>query len=150
MTTNKGKRVKRLEKLRDIRVRIQDEAKGRFANAKKRKETLLSRSSTLGTTWQDVLRDFKERSRRGELTPEELWYLRNGMDSLEEEMAEVGKAIEETERELDALQQELRQKHTEAKLVENVLEERKKEIRRDREKSEQKELDDLACMVYTK
>jgi flagellar export protein FliJ len=84
------------------------------------------------------------------LTPEELWYLRNGMDSLEEEMSELDKAIEETERELDALQQELRQKYTEAKLVENVIVERKKEIRQDREKSEQKELDDLACMVYTK
>jgi flagellar export protein FliJ len=148
MTTNK--RVKRLEKLKDIRDRIQDEAKGRLTNAQKRKETLLIRSDSLGITWQDVLMDFKERSRRGELTPEELWYLRNGMDSLEEEMAEVGKAIEETERELDTLQQELRQKHTEAKLVENVLVERKKELRRDREKSEQKELDDLACMVYTK
>jgi flagellar export protein FliJ len=148
MTTNK--RVKRLEKLKDIRDRIQDEAKGRLTNAQKRKETLLIRSDSLGITWQDVLLDFKERSRRGELTPEELWYLRNGMDSLEEEMAEVGKAIEETERELDTLQQELRQKHTEAKLVENVLVERKKELRRDREKSEQKELDDLACMVYTK
>lgn len=148
MTTNK--RVKRLEKLKDIRDRIQDEAKGRLTNAQKRKETLLTRSDSLGITWQDVLRDFKERSRRGELTPEELWYLRNGIDSLEEEMAEVGNAIEETERELDTLQQELRQKHTEAKLVENVLVERKKELRRDREKSEQKELDDLACMVYTK
>lgn len=148
MTTNK--RVKRLEKLKDIRDRIQDEAKGRLTNVQKRKETLLIRSDSLGITWQDVLMDFKERSRRGELTPEELWYLRNGMDSLEEEMAEVGKAIEETERELDTLQQELRQKHTEAKLVENVLVERKKELRRDREKSEQKELDDLACMVYTK
>lgn len=148
MTTNK--RVKRLEKLKEIRDRIQDEAKGRLTNAQKRKETLLTRSDSLGITWQDVLRDFKERSRRGELTPEELWYLRNGIDSLEEEMAEVGNAIEETERELDTLQQELRQKHTEAKLVENVLVERKKELRRDREKSEQKELDDLACMVYTK
>lgn len=148
MTTNK--QVKRLEKLKDIRDRMQDEAKGRLTNAQKRKEILLTRSDTLGITWQDVLKDFKERSRRGELTPEELWYLRNGMDSLEEEMSELDKAIEETERELDALQQELRQKHTEAKLVENVIVERKKEIRQDREKSEQKELDDLACMVYTK
>ncbi|MFP4481828.1 MAG: flagellar export protein FliJ [Thermovirgaceae bacterium] len=148
MTTNK--RVERLEKLKDIRDRLQDEAKGRLTNAQKRKETLITQSGTLGSTWRSVLCDFKERSRRGELTPEELWYLRNGMDSLEEEMSEVDRAIEETERELDTLQQELRQKHTEAKLVENVIVERKKEIRRDREKSEQKELDDLVCMVYTK
>jgi flagellar export protein FliJ len=148
MTTNK--QVKRLEKLKDIRDRMQDEAKGRLTNAQKRKETLITRSGTLDSTWRSVLSDFKERSRRGELTPEELWYLRNGMDSLEEEMSELDKAIEETERELDALQQELRQKYTEAKLVENVIVERKKEIRQDREKSEQKELDDLACMVYTK
>lgn len=148
MTTNK--RVKRLEKLKDIRDRMQNEAKGRLTEAQKRKETLKTRSDTLGSTWQDVLRDFKERSRRGELTPEELWYLRNGLDSLEEEMSEVSRAIEKTEGELEILQRELRQKYTEAKLVENVLVERKKELRRDREKSEQKELDDLACMVHMK
>jgi len=148
MTTNK--RVKLLEKLKDIRDRMQNEAKGRLTEAQKRKETLKTRSDTLGSTWQDVLRDFKERSRRGELTPEELWYLRNGLDSLEEEMSEVSRAIEKTEGELEILQRELRQKYTEAKLVENVLVERKKELRRDREKSEQKELDDLACMVHMK
>lgn len=148
MTTNK--RVKRLEKLKDIRDRMQNEAKGRLTEAQKKKETLKTRSDTLGSTWQDVLRDFKERSRRGELTPEELWYMRNGLDSLEEEMSEVSRAIEKTEGELEILQRELRQKYTEAKLVENVLVERKKELRRDREKSEQKELDDLACMVHMK
>jgi flagellar export protein FliJ len=84
------------------------------------------------------------------LTPEELWYLRNGLDSLEEEMSEVSRAIEKTEGELEILQRELRQKYTEAKLVENVLVERKKKLRRDLEKSEQKELDDLACMAHTK
>jgi flagellar export protein FliJ len=148
MTTNK--RVKLLEKLKDIRDRMQNEAKGRLTEAQKRKETLKTRSDTLGSTWQDVLRDFKERSRRGELTPEELWYMRNGLDSLEEEMSEVSRAIEKTEGELEILQRELRQKYTEAKLVENVLVERKKKLRRDLEKSEQKELDDLACMVHTK
>jgi hypothetical protein len=57
MTTNK--RVKLLEKLKDIRDRMQNEAKGRLTEAQKRKETLKTRSDTLGSTWQDVLRDFK-------------------------------------------------------------------------------------------
>ena len=145
-----AKKVKRLEKLKDIRKRLQDETKGRMTEAIRKMETLEVRSDVLDGTWQEVLRDFGEKSRGGELTPEELWFLRNGIDSLETEMEEVGRAIRDTEEELEEIRQELRQRHIEAKVVETVLEKKKKEIRRDREKSEQKELDDLTCMVYLK
>lgn len=145
-----AKKVKRLEKLKDIRERLQDETKGRMAEAIRKMETLEVRSDVLGGTWQEVLRDFREKSRGGELTPEELWFLRNGIDSLETEMEEVGRAIRDTEEELEEIRQELKQRHIEAKVVETVLEKKKKELRRDREKSDQKELDDLACMVYLK
>jgi flagellar FliJ protein len=145
-----AKKVKRLEKLKDIRKRLQDETKGRMTEAIRKMETLEVRSDVLDGTWQEVLRDFREKSRGGELTPEELWFLRNGIDSLETEMEEVGRAIRDTEEELEEIRQELRQRHIEAKVVETVLEKKKKEIRRDREKSEQKELDDLTCMVYLK
>ncbi|KUK59036.1 MAG: Flagellar export protein FliJ [Synergistales bacterium 53_16] len=145
-----AKKLKRLEKLKDIRERLQDETKGRMAEARKKMETLEVRSDVLDGTWQDVLRDFREKSRGGDLTPEELWFLRNGIDSLESEMEEVGRAIRDTEEELEEIRQELRQRHVETKVVEVVLEKKKKKIRRDQEKSEQKELDDLACMVYLK
>jgi flagellar export protein FliJ len=145
-----AKKLKRLEKLKDIRERLQDETKGRMAEARKKMETLEVRSDVLDGTWQDVLRDFREKSRGGDLTPEELWFLRNGIDSLESEMEEVGRAIRDTEEELEEIRQELRQRHVETKVVEVVLEKKKKKIRRDQEKSEQKELDDLACMVYPK
>jgi len=145
-----AKKVKRLEKLKDIRERLQDETKGRMVEAIRKMETLEVRSDVLGGTWQEVLRDFREKSRGGELTPEELWFLRNGIDSLETEMEEVGRAIRDTEEELEEIRQELKQRHIEAKVVETVLEKKKKELRRDREKSDQKELDDLACMVYLK
>jgi len=145
-----AKKLKRLEKLKDIRERLQDETKGRMAEARKKMETLEVRSDVLDGTWQDVLRDFREKSRGGDLTPEELWFLRNGIDSLESEMEEVGRAIRDTEEELEEIRQELRQRHVETKVIEVVLEKKKKKIRRDQEKSEQKELDDLACMVYLK
>jgi len=62
----------------------------------------------------------------------------------------VQRAIETTRKELDLLQDDLLEKNRETRLVEAMLEVRKCEDRRERLNSEQKELDDLVCMKFSK
>lgn len=144
------KMIKRLEKLKQIKDRLKDEAKIRVRDTKEREEALKEQSETLGDSWSITVSRFKESSIRGTCTPEELWQLRSGIDSVEEEIDSIESAMKTTRKELDLLQEDLIEKNKETKLVEALLEIRKCDQRRERLSSEQKELDDMVCLKFAK
>ncbi|GAB6281082.1 MAG: hypothetical protein STSR0007_12410 [Thermovirga sp.] len=144
------KMIKRLEKLKQIKNRLKDEAKIRVKDTKEREDVLKERSESLGDSWGTNVNRFKARSISGTFTPEELWQLRSGIDSIEEEIRSIESAMEATRKELDLLQEDLIGKNKETRLVEALLEVRKCEQRRERLSSEQKELDDMVCLKFVK
>lgn len=144
------KKIRRLEKLKQIKDRLKDEAKNRVKDTKQREEVLREQSENLGDVWGKNVNLFKEGSIGGTFTPEELWRLRSDIDTIEDEIHTVQRAIETTRKELDLLQDDLLEKNRETRLVEAMLEVRKCEDRRERLNSEQKELDDLVCMKFSK
>jgi flagellar export protein FliJ len=148
MTTRK--KINRLEKLRHIKDRLKEEAKVRVSDQRQKEALLEKQSEVLETRLERNISLFRERSSGGIITPDELWCLRLDIDSIEEEIREIGEAMEKTRREMNILQEDLISKNRETRLTEALLEVHKCERRREIIDCEQKELDDLVCMKFTK
>jgi len=145
-----SKKIKRLEKLRHIKDRLKEEAKVRVSDQRQKEVLLEKQSEVLETKREKNITLFMEKSSGGVITPDELWCLRADIDSIEEEIREIGEAMEKTRREMDVLQEDLISKNRDTRLTEALLEVHKSERRREIIDFEQKELDDLVCMKFTK
>lgn len=144
------KKVKKLKRLKDLREKIRDEARIRLEEVEDKKKTLQERSRDLGDRREGALGVFKNKCGNGNITTQELWWIRDDIDSLEADIREVDRLIEETTENAETIREDLRMKHCNVKLAGIFLENSNKDLRKQILKEEQKELDELTLMSFRK
>lgn len=142
------KKVRKLERIKDIREKLRDETRARLGEAEDRKKILLGQVSDLGNKKDAALENFRDVCGHGHTTTEELWWIRDNIDSLEKEIGETEHLIDEVNKDMESIMADLVRKHGSVKLAEAFLEDSSRELRKQLLKDEQKELDERALMIF--
>lgn len=144
------KKIKKLQRLKGIREKIRDEVRIRLEEVEEKKRTLQERSRDLGCRWEGAMGTFKSKCGEGNITTEELWWIRDDIDSLEADIKEVDRLMEEVSSDAENIREDLRKKHSEVKLAGIFLENTSRELHKQILKEEQKELDELTIISFSK
>lgn len=144
------KKIKKLKRLKGIREKVRDEARIRLEEVEEKKRTLQEKSRDLGFRWEGAVGTFKNKCGEGNITTEELWWIRENIDSLEADIKEVDRLMEEVSSDAENIREDLRKKHSEVKLTGIFLDNTSRELRRQVLKEEQKELDELTIISFSK
>ncbi len=144
------KKLKKLQRLKDLREKIRDEVRIRLEEVEEKKRSLQEKSLDLECRWEGAMGLFRNRCGNGNITTEELWWIRDDIDSLEDNIREVDGLIVEVSEDAESIREDLRKKHSDVKLTEVFLENSNREIRKQLLKDEQKELDELILMSFGK
>lgn len=142
------KKVKKLERIKEIREKLRDATRAKLNEAENRKKALVGRVSELGNRKHAAIVTFRNICGSGSTTTEELWWIRENIDCLENEIEEIEHSIGEADKEMEIIVGELVKKHNDVKLTEELLEDSNKELSKQLIKGEQKELDERAIMVF--
>lgn len=142
------KKAKKLERIKEIREKLRDATRAKLNEAEDRKRVLLGQASDLGNKKEAALEIFRDVCWHGHTTTEELWWIRDNIDSLEKEIGETEHLIDEVNKDMESIMADLIKKHGSVKLAEAFLENSNKELRKQLLKDEQKELDEHALMIF--
>ncbi len=144
------KKVKKLQRIKDLREKIRDQARIRLEEVQEKKRSLKEKSLDLGCRREGVMGLFRNKCGNGNITTEELWWIRDDIDFLEENIREVDRLIVEVSEDAESIREDLRKKHGDVKLAGIFLENSNRELRKQLLKDEQKELDELILMSFGK
>jgi flagellar export protein FliJ len=145
-----SKRLKQIEKIKELRDILRDETRTRLESCFERKKILEERSESLNMKWHQAMKNFRNRCSEGILSTDELLWMRKQINDIGEDMDRIAKEIDLTEEEVICIQEELMEKHKNAKIADVFLETAKKESKHEMIKKEQKEIDDLALFSFIK
>lgn len=136
-------KVDRFERILKTRVKGREEEQILLADQKGEEEQLLSHL--------DILRSEKERAlvsfgmQQGMLcTPQEMWFQRKSIDVIEKHICDGDTSLCDVRQAIEATEVRLVEKHREVQIMEKYISSIVEEWRTNRQKDEQKEMDDMA------
>jgi|GEM_PF-877217 len=144
------KKIKKLKRLKDIREKKRDDVRIRLKDTEEKKRALEERSGDLDIKREDAVFLFKEKCINGEISPEELLWMRDGIDDLEKDIEQLDILIDEINQSVVCLKDDLKDKHVDVKITGIFLDKRNMEQKQQDLKNEQRELDEFTLLSFVK
>jgi len=143
-------RLKKAEKVKNLRERIKDLAYAKFVEVQDKHLSVVETINCIARRKQKLEDLFRKKCSDGSLYLEELWGVRMELSSMEEELEEMQKYKCELEEQLNELRQELLNKNLDLKLAERMVERKKEGLRKEILRDQQKELDERAMLMFAR
>jgi flagellar export protein FliJ len=141
------KKIRTLERLKSIREKVRDETRRKMSQCEEQTRSLEEEVRRLDRSWSGAVSNFG-RSCRNCRSIEDLWFLREGIETLEEDLRNAEKERLSLQEQLDGLKVELTRQHAEFRIAESILEDHRKAQRSERLRREEKTLEEIALSRF--